>query len=834
MTEKIKKGNRSLCIIALLTLVLISFNYSHSSETPTNEHEETFLTDETQPSGQLSVNTPRRISKIIVTGNQFTSINAILNHIPYKIGELFDIRKTRLLIKRLYYGLKKFRTIKVMAELVDDHEIALHIIVEEKLPLAEIKVTGNSHVTDKEIAKEIDFDAITTIDAEELHIIARKIKNIYLEKGYNQTDIETALVIDEDNRATARFNIHEGPASIVKQIRFIGNHSVSSKELRSIALTKEDWLLSFLDKAGTYHPDRLEGDKHFIEQYYQNQGFLHAKVINTIVDVDEETQHIILTFEIEEGDQYTIRTITAPGNDLVSEDYLLSRLPIAPGLYYSRDGIANAIKRLESIWGDLGYIFAHIEPSIQPDEDNKTVDISFFSELGDRVYLNKITIRGNKKTRDKIIRRKIILEEGELLTHSKMNHSKYNVESLGYFDARDGVNWKIRRLNKEEADLDLIVKEGKTGHFGAQIGFGGSGVDLRSPTSGFSLKGELSDTNLFGSGVHLNMTTQYSKDEQTAILHIAQPWMFDKPILGAFDIYHKRPVYDEFQYVRTIHEKLTGASLTAGFITQARQPLLHDVNVLLTSGIEDIKYTTQPVALIENPLERTEYQGILNKEFAPGTFGYITLRLEQDTRNHPVHTMYGHRWKIASRFAIPGFNSNVSFCKFEMDASWYTPLIAEYSLILKLHGYFGLATPFKNRTIPFGDLFHIGGQNSVRGFLYGQIGPQFSGDTIGGSKAFFWNAELIVPITPDMNMKAVAFYDGGTGFDNPYVTPGSKPFIRGNNFDYRHAIGVGIRLLQPMPMNIDWGFKIDPRKNRFNPKLNESASEVHFGMSYDW
>lgn len=841
MVEKIKKGLANHCVTALLLLFLHGTTYTQEVENTIIEQEE--LVPDTQEHDQsydesennnTTQNTPRRINNIIIAGNIFTSESAILNHIPYKIGETFDPRKTRQLIHNLYYSLKKFRSIKVMGEPIGEKEITLHIIVEEKTPLDDIKIIGNKHVSDKEIDKQIDSASITALDAEELKIIANKIKEIYLEKGYHQTDITTEFTINEENRATAVLTINEGKAATVKQIHFSGNNSISSKELRSVALTKEDWLLSFLDKSGNYHPDRLEGDKHFIEQYYQNSGFLHAKVINVIVDLDEKTQNIILTFEIEEGDRYTINKISAPGNHLISEEYLVSRLPIRSGFYYSRDGITNSIKRLEVLWGDYGYIFAHIEPSIQPNEDDKTVDISFFSELGDQVYLNKVTIRGNTKTRDKIIRRKILLEEGDLITQNKMNLSKRNVASLGYFDPRDGVNWKIKRLSKEEADLDLMVKETKTGHFGAQLGFGGAGVDLRSPTSGFSLKGELADTNLFGSGVHLNMSTMYSKDEQTAILHIAQPWLFDKPILGAFDLYHKRPVYDEFRYVRTVHEKLTGASLTAGFITQSRKPIMHDVNVLILGGVEDIKYTTQPETVITEEPEKTEYQGILNKEFAPGTFGYFSIKMEQDTRNHPVHTMYGHRWKASTRFAIPSFGNNIGFCKFELDASWYTPLIAEYDLVLRLHGYFGLASPFKNRTIPFGDLFHIGGQNSVRGFLYGQIGPQFLGDTIGGSKAFFWNAELVVPITGDMNMKAVAFYDGGTGFDNPYVTPGAKPFVTSNNFDYRHAVGVGIRLLQPMPINIDWGFKIDPRKNRRNPKLNESASEVHFGMSYDW
>ncbi len=840
MTENAKKGNRIYCVTALFLLLVTSITLSQhvtTSSSMSNQEEIDFYDEEQNDTGESSPsssNKPRRINAIKIHGNVATSKDAILNHIPYKVGEIFDARKTKTLINNLYFTLKKFRNIKVMGQVVGDSYMNLHVFVEEKYPLKELKTIGNKKVSEKEIAKKIELENITTVDSEELKIIANKIKDVYLEKGYHQTDIETALELDDNNVATAILTVHEGKAATVKQIHFKGNNSISSKELRVVALTKEDWLLGFLDKSGNYHPDRLEGDKHFIEQFYQNSGFLHAKVVDIDINIDPETQNIILTFEIEEGDRYIIDKISAPGTDLVPEKYLLAMLPLRPGMYYSREGITNAIKKLELIWGDYGYIFAHIEPSIQPNEDEKTVSLSFFSELGDQVYLNKINIRGNTKTRDKIIRRKILLDEGELLTQNRMNASKRNVASLGYFDPREGVNWKIRRISKEEADLDLIVKETKTGHLGAQLGFGGSGADWQSPISGMSIKGELSDTNLFGSGVHMNLSTTYSKDEQTAMVHVAQPWLFDKPILGAFDIYHRRPVYDELRHVRTVHQKLTGGSVTLGCITQSKNQLFHDVNILFSTGVEDVKYNAPAIAQLSNPIERIQYQSILNQEFQPGTFAFVSTKMEQDTRNHPVHTMWGHKWRFATKFAIPTFGNNIGYYKVELDASWFTPLIAEYDLILRIHAYFGVSAPFKNRSIPFGDLFHIGGQSSVRGFLYGQIGPQFLGDTIGGSKAFFWNAELVAPITADMNMKAVVFYDGGTGFDNPYVTNADKPFVTANNFDYRHAVGIGIRILQPMPMNIDWGFKIDPRKNRLFPNRGESASEVHFGMSYDW
>ncbi len=781
---------------------------------------------------------PRRINDIIITGNKFTSPEAILSYIPYKIGEIFNPLKTRQLIHNLYFGLKRFRNITLKGENLGNGLINLHIIVEEKKPLKEVIIEGNTQATDKEIMKKVNFDEMYAIDAQELKAISQEIKQLYLEKGY-LASIDTELRIDDDDRAIAIFVIHEDKKPLIKRIEFIGNDNVNSKELRSIILSKEDWVLSFLDKAGHYHPDRIQqADKPLIEQFYQNKGFLNAKVIDIDIAMDPETKNINLTFEIEEGDQYTISKINASGNDIVSENYLLYRLPIRPGDIFSREAIAESIKVLESIWGRQGYIFAHIEPSIQPDEEKKTVDIAFFSDLGEKVFLNKITIKGNKKTRDKVIRRKLLLEEGELITQNKMDISKQHVESLGFFDPRDGVNWKIRRLNNDTADLDLIVKETKTGHFNAQIGFGGAGVNLNSPVSGFSVKGELADTNLLGKGLDLNISASWSKDEQTVIFHIAEPWLFDKPILGALDIYHRRPSYDQLNNIRqaAIHEKLTGGHVAGGFITRTNWAILNDMQILMNIGVNDIKYEQRPIARVEGGSIATneQYQRILNQEFAPGTFTWFALYFEQDTRNHPLHPSRGHKWRLGSKFAIPSFGNNIGYYKIGLDVNWFTPLINEYDLVFRLHGYFGLAAPFKTRTIPFGELFHIGGENSVRGFLYGQIGPKFQGDTIGGTKALFWNAELIFPITPDFSMKGVCFYDGGAGFDNPYLQGVSPQNITGNNFDYRHSVGVGVRLLRPMPVKVDWGFKIDPRKNKQDPNLNETGYEIHFSMTYDW
>jgi len=773
----------------------------------------------------------RRINQIIISGNKLTPASAILKYIPYKEGEIFDPRKSRELIRNLYFGLKRFHNITVEAETIGSNLVDIYVVLEEKHVIKEVQFKGNKQLTDKELTKAIELADVPALDKEELKILGQKIKKQYVEKGYHLVQIDTDLQIDTDGKAIATFTITEGPKSVVKEVRFIGNESIPSKELRNIMITREEWLLSFLDKSGMYQDERIEADKHFISRYYQNKGFLQAKVTDVQIEMDKR-QRITLTYEIEEGERYKIGSVKAPGNELLPEEVLLSMLPVRQGQFYSPDRIANTIKVLERVWGNHGYIFAHIEPSIEPNEDTKTVDLAFYSELGNKIRLNKVNIRGNKKTRDKIIRRKIILEEGELITQRHMDISKNSVESIGYFDPRDGVNWKITRIGNDLADLDLILKEAKTGNFNIQMGFGGA--DFNSPASGLSVKGNLADTNLFGSGIQLNLDASWAKGEQTAAFRLAQPWLFDKPISAAIDLYHRRPSYDNFRNVRAVNAKLTGGALSAGWITRSTYQILRDTQVLFSTGVDSVKYEQPPFANIIGgpPAVNNALQCILNKEFDPGTFAWIANYIEQNTLNHPIHTSRGHLWKIANKVAFPTFNDTIGFFKGTIEVHWFTPLIDEYDLIFHLHAFGGIVHPFSQHTVPYAELFHVGGQHSVRGYLFGQIGPRFAGDSIGASRALFWNAELVFPITGDMTLKGVVFYDGGAGLHNPFAkqcidcleVPNQ---LEGNNFDYRHSVGVGIRMLQPMPLKIDWGFKLDPRKG-------ESASEVHFGMNYDW
>lgn len=832
-----------LCVISATTVI-----WAQDEEIPATSQHAAVEEEAKAPESH----SPRIIKDIIIVGNKYISAAAILSQVPFKKGELFNPQKTGALIRNIYASLQRIRDIQIYASNVDDNDVIIYIVIDEKKILKDVVFEGNSNLTEKDIKAKINFSEIPAIDKEELKKYIQAIKKLYLDKGYHLVEIDADLIVTGD-QATAVFKIQENEKAIVKRITFCGNKHISSKELKQNLYTREDWILGFMDRSGTYHPDQVEADKHMIEQMYQNQGYLTAKVTDVQTIMDPKSKNITLAFDIQEGDLYTIKEVKVQGNELLAESYLLERIPIRPGDNYSREAIVEAIKQLEKIWGNMGYIFAHIEPSIQPDEDTKTVNIAFYTDLGDKVFLNKITIKGNRKTKDKIIRRRLLLEEGEPLTNYKMDTSKERVESLGYFDARDGVNWKVIRLDNDQADLDLLLKEAKTGKFHLKLGFGGAG-NLTSPASGMTVGVELADSNLFGSGIQLNTEASWAKEQTSIMFHLAQPWLFDRPISGAMDIYHKRPTYDDLNLVMPIHEKLTGGALSAGFI--GRTSFIDDTQVLFSVGADNVNYeksgfTQEQVLEAEKngvplPLrvrpglltvsQEEDYQIILNREFFPNTFAWFANSIEQDQRNHPMHTSRGHKWRALTKFAVPasGGRFKTGFFKFDIDALWFTPLINEYDLVFRLHGHLGIVTPFKNKLIPYGELYNIGGPASVRGFTFGQIGPKYLGDSIGAKKAVFLNAELIFPITQDFTMKGVIFYDGGAGWDNPNADAVSCRNITGNSFSYRHSVGLGLRVLNPMPMRIDWGFKLDPRRDRFNPKNNESPSEIHFGMTYDW
>lgn len=779
------------------------------------------------------------IRSIIVKNNRLVSQESILVRIPYKPGEIFKPNLSAQAIKNVF-SLGYFRQVQIYVDLVGENEIDLCVMVTEKPKVTDVVIKGAKAITDKDLKKETGLDKIQTINEEELKNFAAKIKKHYRKKNHHFATVETKLEVVDEHHVIAHFDVKEGQKAYVRRISFKNNKAISSKQLKKIIITKEVWPMSIMDHSGSYQAEMVEADKAMLEDAYKCHGFVHAAVTNVDVEFDEKTSNYDITYTIHEGDMYFIKDINIEGNDILSTEVLRGSIPVQPGQRYSVDKLRMSIERLRLLWGEFGYIFADIEPTININEEDKTVSVSFSFDLKDKVFLNRISIKGNKKARDKIIRRQIILDEGDLITNKKMDQSKDRVKMMGYFQDPDGVNWKITRIDEEHADLDLMLKEIKTGKFNFQLSYGGTAQSATTNTSGFVGSVIVADTNLWGSGIGVRALGELAERQQSVNFQIMNPWLFDKPIRGSFDTYFRRSEYSDglTHTERQPLETVMGGFLGSGYIVK----FLGESIIEAQLGFETINFAT-PVEAAKRLSNKAQeiYQLLLTRTFQSGDQYWARVSMGQDQRNGIVFTTNGFQWNWYSQLAFPLTSDGFNFFKTELDASWYTPLIGDNSLVLCLHGHLGFIHPLNGKNAPWKSLFHIGGPATIRGYTYGQVGPTWEGDSMGATKAFNFNVEFIVPLTADLTTRAVVFYDGGAGWDMPYkdylrtqvntIDP-TFPFnatLKNDQFFYRHSVGAGIRMLNPTPLQVDFGIKLNPSK-AFKNKL----TEMHFSMTHEF
>lgn len=772
------------------------------------------------------------IKDIKISGNNTVPRNLIIPKIDYQIGQKFDPVKTGPTIKNID-KLGYFSDIKLYAENLSPDSMNLIIEVKEKPKVDEIELTGNKSLGKKDIEEKIKLSEIHALDEHDTNLLIKRIQKLYIEKNYHAVEITPELK-QENNIQKLILKVKEGAQASVRRLFFKGNKAFSNRALKKVIYTKEDWLFGFVEKAGMFIPEMVEGDKHAIETFYQSNGYLAAKVKDVKIDINPKSQTIEITYDIEEGDKYTVTQVNVPGNDILSEDQLKLYLPfLHPGMLYSKELIVKAIDNLKNVWGRLGYIYADINPDVIPNFEDKTVEITFNTELGKKINLRRIDIVGHKKTRDYVIRRHIELDEGQAITSNLMDLSKKQIESLGFFDPKEGVEWRTIRVDDETADLELILNEMKTGKLNAQIGFGGQGTDvLQSPSKGVNAGLSIADRNLLGMGINWNLNVNYSAADRTIAFGIAQPWLFNRPITGGADFYRNKRNYDSLTLLMAPpNQTVTGGNVNMGFIRQTG----YFKNTRFWGEIGLEKICNNLLATVRPDLftlsQREILQEVLRSDFKDGNLTWLMVNAGQDFRNHPIFPNRGYSWTLASKLSLPSFGSGFGYFRTDLVSSFYTPLIGDYDLVFALNGHAGFLHNFNNRSIPYRELFHIGGPPTVRGFKYGQIGPSIMGDSVGAKKAFWLNAELVFKVTQDMSTRAILFYDGGAGWDAPYaqrLLDAGLP-LKNNCFNFRHAVGFGIRLMNPAPIRIDWAFKLDRNK-----RLGEHIHEVHFSMTQDF
>lgn len=789
----------------------------------------------TQPSNIHATQSQNgRVIKIILKGSTHLRDEVILAKLPYKVGDVFDPNLSEQAIHQLY-GLGYFNNVELDVARTPKGNVVLYVLLSENKLLSGILFEGNNSVSEKDLREKLNLGSLETINEEFATSLAKRIKQLYIDEGFHQANICFTLKKqrEDSDAVTLTFTIEEGTRSYIARVLFSGNRAIPDHKLRSILFTRERWLLSFMDGSGKFEKEQFDIDARRIEMLYRDFGYLNAKVTDVSLDFSPDGKEIFVTFSIHEGQPYIVSSISAPGDDIFLEEELEPLIYLKKGYPYSHTKLGETIEALKAKWGSKGYINADVYPQIIPNDDEHTVAITLMTERGSLVKVNRIDITGNTSTRDKVIRREILLEEGDIITSKALQDATNSVERLSFFE-RGGVNWRMHRIADDLADLEMNVKETKTGNFSLNFTYGS---EPNSNERAVKIMLQASQSNFLGRGWSIGLNAQgqiHRNGSQNFEGFFTDPYLFNRNISGTFSAYHRK---EEFQEWRSVNRTPVVSESGGAALISFRLPYVHRYfEITGEIGWEFINGKTSAVNGGRPELCATgpcceSLQEIINRAFKTGGYQWLGVHMLYDTRNHRIYPNHGHRVHIGAITALPFLNNNYSFFKTELEASYYTPVIGTDSLVLALHAKAGfIANLVNDKYIPYKEMFHMGGQTTVRGFSFGSIEPSWDDrNPLGARKAVQLNAELIFPILPDFSMKGHFFYDGGAGWDTPtHGIPVTSLIVR-NKFNWRHAVGFGLNILRPMPAKIDWGYKLDRDK-----EAGESPYEFHVQMNAAW
>jgi outer membrane protein insertion porin family len=665
-------------------------------------------------------------------------------------------------------------------------------IVREKPVVKRIVYDGNKAIKESDLQKVSELQPYTILNLNKVNEAAERIELLYKEMGYYNTKVSPEVKPISPTEVKVIFHIKEGEKVYIKKIAFEGNHAFSDDELKGVLEISEKTPISWFKKItrfvtgggvepGVYSYGTLYRDLGKIISFYQNHGYIDVRVGEP--KVRQEGRWIYITIPIEEGPQYHIRHVDIVQDLFKHKGFLLKQLEIRKHEVFNREVLRRDIMKLTDIFADKGYAYASVEPEIKKDEKTHTVDIILKVDKGPLVYVNRIEITGNTRTRDKVIRREMLIVEQRPFSASRLKRSQDRIRRLGYFD---DVNVSTEKgVREDQMDIKVKVKERPTGQF--SIGSGYSSVDK------LILMGQVSQNNLFGKGQVLSFqgiigarTTRYS-------VTFVEPYFRDSRLSLTTTAYNWEREYDDY----TRDSK--GGGIKFGYLLSPNTRLFFGYRYD-DSDLSDYTWDTSPIILESRKIKITSA---------------VEVGIRRDTRNHFFDPTRGTTLNLAFEHAGGWLEGDAAFEKITTTGGIYFPVF--WSIVGHVRTGFGYITEGRDGKLPVYEKFYLGGIDSVRGYRFGDISPKDpdTGDRIGGKYMFFVQNEAIFPLVKSMGLKGVLFLDLGNVWGK---------YQKWNIDDVRLSVGGGIRWLSPMgPLRIEWGYNL-------NRKSDEDPSNFNFRM----
>ncbi len=708
---------------------------------------------------------PAEIKRIIIRGQKMVAEETIRTRVQSREGTPFDPDRITRDVQAIY-ELGFFEDVQVEAE---GFEGGLQIIfnLTEKPIIKSIDFEGNEQIKSDKLREKLKFSAHTVYSPETVSQAVQQLNTIYREKGYYHVTVDTRMDTVGEGEAQLVFVIREGEKHHITTISFSGNRAFSDRKLRGEVKTKRRGFWSFLTDSGRLQKEVLQDDRQQILNFYQDHGYIEARVGEPEITVREDENKLEIMIPITEGEQYRLGKIDLRGDTLIPLEQIHTVIASREGEIFRRETFSKDLFTINQLYSRRGYAYVAVDYSTKIDQAQRTIDVTLQVDKKEEVRIGRIRITGNVTTRDKVIRREITFREGDLFNSDALRRSRQKIMNLGFFES---VDLLPHPRGEDIIDINIDLKERLTGAISFGVGY--------SSEDKVAGQVRLSESNLFGRGQSLQLMTEYGPVRKNYSLSFAERSVFDSRYSFSFSIYNTLKEYSEYD------RKSIGGRITVG------RSLGEYFRAFLS-------YKQENVDISDVTEDASSF--ILSQEGERLTRS-VRLSLSRDSRDNYFNPTTGNRTVLSTELAGGPLGGDNYFTKHIAETSFYFPLF--WKLVLMQHGEIGTISGFDGREVPIYEKFFMGGIYSVRGFQPRTVGPKDeNGDPIGGVKKLQFNTEIIMPLVPEQGMNLVVFFDAGNAFDVGESLSLSS---------LRTGAGAGIRWLSPLgPFRLEWGYNLD-------------------------
>jgi outer membrane protein insertion porin family len=713
-----------------------------------------------------------------------------------------------------------FSDVRVLEEPADGG-VKVVFEVQGKATIKEIVFEGQKRFKEERLRREVSVKVGDILSEQKVAGDVRKMMELYQKAGYPDVKIEPQVSIDKDTGgAVVKFKVTDGNRVFIKEVRFVGNQSFPSEKgalwfrsgLATMIKTKHHWWMSWINNSGVLKDDQFQEDLEKIRDFYHEHGFIDMEITGTNVQRVGD-QWIVITITISEGRQYKIGSVRIEGSKLFPTTELEKQLKMGTGRLFTPVGLSADLKALEDYYGGRGYLDTNVRATKTPNVETGRMDLIYSIREGELVYIEIIDIRGNVKTKDKVIRRELAVAPGDIYNTVRIDRSVERLKNLGYFSKVESRPEPTDVPNRR--DLALSVEEQQTGN--VMFGAGFSSIDsllgfVELTQGNFDL---FNPPTFTGAGQKLRLRMQIGIKRQDYIASFTEPWFMDQRLSLGVDLFHNSASYLSSQFT----EKRTGASLR----------LEKSINEFLRAQAQ---YSLQEISMSVDRNASEELQSQSRNKLRSA----VQAGLVWDTRDSVFLTTRGSRTEVMGEIAGGPFGGDVSLYKLNAKTSFYFPVSNGH--VLQVMGAVGVVDVFgrskdsgpvvfeprvgrfvKVDDVPMFDRFFLGGANTMRGFSYRDVGPRDAqNQPIGGNSFANATVEYTYPIVE--RVRGALFFDIGNVWRDAY------DFQLG---DLKSDVGFGVRLNLPIgPLRLDYGYPVQ------SDKLTGKTGHIQFSMGYQF